>query len=115
MRLWMSAAIVLFDSVAWLMLVWAGFAAQQALFPRHWALPAFLIPATLYLWWRIGTTTAELLAVLFFLVGAGTFFFVGERYFAVSNGLPDLMAYAICAGASLAGFRTWQSAESGQM
>lgn len=110
MRLWMSVAVIVFDSLAWLSLVWCGFIAHQVFSGQDWLLPAFLIPATLYLWLRIGSSTAELLAVMFFLIGAGVFFFVGHRYFGVSNGLPDMMVYALCAAASLAGFRTWQPA-----
>jgi hypothetical protein len=105
MRVWVS---VVLDATLWLGLVWLGYFAHRSLHGPYWLLPGCLVPATVFLWWRIGSSLAELLATLFFLVGASAFFLVGEHVFHITPGLPDLMSYAICAGASLAGFRTWQ-------
>lgn len=105
----MTAALVILDALIWLGLVWLGFFVHQYLQAPHWLMPAFLVPGTSLLWSRIGTTLGELIAVVMFLIGAGIFFAVADN-FDSTRALPDMLSYAICAGASLAGFRTWQPA-----
>jgi hypothetical protein len=102
-----SAAEVVFDAVVWLGFVWLGFILHQHFQVAQWALPAFLTPATLYLWVRIDSSIGELAAIVVFLLGAGLFLFVSDKMFSQGRDFADFYSYVVCAAASLAGFRTW--------